>query len=77
MPVKLLSWLLLFITFMLLVILIFFMLLGHLSPFSPKLAVIWGAWFQFAGGFIVLLLVDLGLSLVQGVATACMSYPKP
>jgi hypothetical protein len=73
---RLLYWLFFILGFLLLVILIFFMLLGHLSPFSPKLAVIWAACFQMFAGFGVLLVVDLGLYLVQGVTIACMSYRK-
>ena len=73
---RLLSFLLAFIAFFLLVFLIIFMLLGHLSPLSPKLAVIWGAWFQVVAGFIVLLVLDLELSFVQSGVVSLMSYRK-
>lgn len=76
MGLRLLYWLLAFIAFFLFVFLVIFMLLGQLSPFLPKLAVIWGVGFQFAAAFIVLLVVDLGMSLLQGAAIACMSYRK-
>jgi hypothetical protein len=73
---RLLYWLLFILGFLLLVILVFFMLLGQLSPFSPKLAVIWSGFFQMLAGFSVLFVLDLLLTLIQGGAIACMSYRK-
>lgn len=76
MGLRFLSFLLAFIVFFLLAFLIIFMFLGHLPPLSPKLAIIWGTWLQFVAGFIVLLLVDLGLSFIQSGAIAWMSHRK-
>lgn len=76
MGLRLFYWLCFALGFLLFVFLILFMLLGHLPPLSPKLAVIWGAWFQMLTGFSVLFMLDLGPSLIQGRIIAWMSYRK-